>query len=118
MLTLSDASKAQLRRCMSACRDRPDLKQSLRDNLRFLRDYACYLPNDELDRKLTRCELHPDFALLSFDIVMYRRDANGDYKFWFNGGLILHGVQGTTSDGSAPTFSVSLSNKPGWSIHT
>jgi len=62
------------------------------------------------------CHLFPDFAPYSFAFRM--ADATG--ATWFNGGLIYHGP-GQPGDGSAPAFSVDLSNDPAvhrWSVHT
>src|SRR5262249_9289932 len=61
------------------------------------------------------CELYKDFAPFSFYFVLKR---NG--KTLFNGGVIFHGRHDGGGNGSAPTFSVSLSSERGerWEIHT
>ena len=45
-----------------------------------------------------------------------RMDEKGD--FYGNGGIIFHGKHDNGGDGSAPTFSVSITPVDGWSIHT
>lgn len=56
-----------------------------------------------------------DFAPRSFYFARIR-----DNAFIGNGGIIYHGRHDNGGDGSAPTFSVSLSNdlSPRWEIHT
>ena len=59
--------------------------------------------------------LYPDFA--PFSLYFERKKNN---VFDGNGGFIFHGVHDGGGNGSAPTFSVSISNstKSRWSIHT
>ena len=59
--------------------------------------------------------LYSDFAPLSMEFSITDRG-----KHVLNGGFIFHGPHDGYGNGSAPTFSVSLSTEktPGWSIHT
>jgi hypothetical protein len=89
-------------------------RAKLERELEYLGSYACH---DEPEQ--TRCELFPDFAPLSFFFVMYNKSKkDGEYKPYFNGGLIFHGPHDGFGSGSAPTFSVSLNAEHGWSVHT
>lgn len=58
-------------------------------------------------------KIYRDFAPYSFSFVQYY---NG--KEAGNGGIIYHGPDDNFGSGGAPTFSVSLDNKHGWSVHT
>lgn len=57
--------------------------------------------------------LYPDFAPLSMLFALMK-----DGKVIMNGGVIFHGKHDGNGSGSAPTFSVSLSRKNGWHVHT
>ncbi len=61
------------------------------------------------------CHLAKDSAPNSFDFVMFKDDGTR----WFNGGLIYSGP-GQPMDGSAPAFTVSLTQSKGhsWGVHT
>jgi len=85
------------------------LADQLEGRLRFLRDYA--------GGKTTRCRLRPDFAPYSFEFVM-ERSLEGEWTYWFTGGLIFHGPHDGHGSGGAPTFAVTLESTHGWSIHT
>lgn len=85
------------------------LRDQLEERLRYLDTYS---EGDE--RGKSRCQLFTDFAPASFAFTMEVKNAKGEYKPWFNGGLIFHGP----CDGGAPNFSVSLSDEPGWQVHT
>ena len=65
----------------------------------------------------TRCVLRPDGAPYSFLFTMERLE-DGEWTYWFGGGLIYHGPHDTYGSGSAPSFSVMLKPHYGWSIHT
>lgn len=85
--------------------------------LEDLQDKLLYL--EEYGNPQTRAELSKDFAPYSFNFLMLKKHPEtGEYKTWFNGGLIYHGPHDNGGDGSAPTFSVNLSPHDGWSIHT
>lgn len=88
-------------------------RNGLESQLEYLDGYA---EHDE--RGKTRCRLFKDFAPMSFAFVMERKDADGSYQTWFNGGLIFHGSLDGYGSGSAPTFSVTLTPTDGWSVHT
>lgn len=67
----------------------------------------------------TCCDLHYDFAPHSFAFTMYKR-VNGEYKRWFNGGLIYRGP-GSPHDGSMPALTVAVNpsdNLHSWSVNT
>ena len=93
---------------------------SLRDKLNYLNKYACYTDEGNgLDLAKTRCELHKDFAPLSFQFCMFQKnEKTGEYVYWFTGGLIFHGSIDSFGSGSSPTFAVTLTPCDGWSIHT
>jgi hypothetical protein len=84
----------------------------LRRNLIYLRDYA-----DHEHKGLTQCELYRDEPW-GFGFVMRRRNDRGEYRFWFNGGLLYHGSHDGFGSGSGPTFAVTVLPTDGWSIHT
>lgn len=114
--------------------------RSWRDNLRYLRRYACRTEQG-FDPTRVVVTLGRDGAPLSFSLNWWERkdlsqvlsraeirallDAkNWDqflrhYRHWFTGGLIYHGTHDLYGAGIAPTFSVSLGRtEPGWEIHT
>ena len=88
------------------------IRHKLQEKLDYLSTYAC----PEEDDTQTRCNLGYDFAPLSFSFLMFRKDENGAYKPWFNGGLAFH--PGSTEPDRS--FSVELcgSSEPHWSVHT
>ena len=93
--------------------------ENLEERLAYLATYACNMDDpEEGDPERTRCKLFKDFSPLSFVFHMEQRQANGEYKFWFNGGLIYHGPHDGGGDGGAPTYSVNLESTYGWSVHT
>jgi len=61
-----------------------------------------------------------DFAPYSFYFCRVNYKNGRDYKpeYISNGGIIFHGKHDNGGDGSAPTFSVSLTPCNGWQIHT
>lgn len=65
----------------------------------------------------TRCVLYRDWAPLSFSFRIERRDLNGEWVHWFNGGLIYSGPD-VPLDGSMPSLTVSLTPYTGWGVHT
>lgn len=70
-----------------------------------------------VERERSRCVLMKDHAPLSFYFELYSRGADGEYHFWFNGGMLWFS-RGDTGVGS-PQFSVRLDNsQSGWEIHT
>lgn len=89
----------------------------LKRNLEYLRNYA--------GKGNTLCLLKPDGAPMSFTFVMFKKVERGDvvtphgeFKYWFNGGLLFHGRHDGFGSGSGPTFAVTLNPTDGWSIHT
>lgn len=80
----------------------------LQEQLDYLGNYAV---------QETRCELYPDFAPHSLSFQMFEK-GSGEWKFWFNGGLIFHGSHDGFGSGAAPTLSVCLESTDGWSVHT
>lgn len=67
----------------------------------------------EAENKLVNHSIYSDYAPRSF---MFTRYYNGDVSTV--GGIIYHGPHDNGGDGSAPTFSVSLTPHKGWSVHT
>lgn len=112
MLVIEKEGKEQLREAFKVARGL-GMSDQLKQQLRYLDDYA-----EHGDRGRTQCRLWDDFAPHSFYFVMKRRQEDGSYKRWFNGGLIFHGAHDNGGDGGAPTFSVSLTPASGWKIHT
>jgi hypothetical protein len=88
-------------------------RHSLSQALAYLDGYA-----ERNDRGKTRCLLFKDFAPLSFTFTMERRNQDGAYEYWFNGGLIYHGPHDKGGGGSFPTLSVALEPTHGWLVHT
>lgn len=93
----------------------PTMVERLLAQLKFLNSYA---EHDNHGAPNVRVTLHTDFAPYSFSILWERRGKDGNWKYWFNGGLIYHGPHDNGGDGGAPTFAVNLSPHHGWSIHT
>jgi len=90
--------------------EKAGLVEDLQKNLDYLGTYA--------GAERTRCRLFPDFAPYSFEFVMEKLDSEGQWKRWFNGGLVYHGGHDGHGSGSAPTLAVTVSPTTGWSIHT
>lgn len=91
----------------------PQWRKQLEEQLEYLGTFA-----EHGDEGKTRCDLFTDFAPYSFYFLMQKRQEDGTYKTWFNGGLIFHGPHDNGGDGGAPTFSVNLGGSHGWSVHT
>lgn len=87
--------------------------EQLKEKLDYLDTYA-----DHEREGLTKCVLGYDWAPYSFRFCMMTKDEAGEFKYWFNGGLIFHGSHDNGGGGGAPTFSVCLNPTDGWSIHT
>lgn len=91
--------------------------ENLRERLQYLGTYA-----QNGGEKITRCKLFKDWADLSFAFMIQILE-NGEWRDWFNGGLIYSGP-GRPSNGSAPQMTVSLDPdaasgaKHMWSVHT
>jgi hypothetical protein len=67
----------------------------------------------EAEYPLMEHHIFTDFAPRSFEFTrMY------DGQFSGNGGIIYHGSHDGGGNGSAPTFSVSLTPAKGWKVHT
>lgn len=81
---------------------------SLKRNLDYLDNY--------FDKNLTRCDLNPDRPY-GFGFSMFKK-VDGDWKYWFNGGLLYHGPIDGFGSGAGPVFAVTLNPTNGWSIHT
>lgn len=89
-------------------------RAQLEDRLEYLDTYA-----EHGNRGRSRCDLYSDFAPHSFYFCLHvRDDKSGEYKMWFNGGLILHADHDRGGDGGLPTFSVNIGGRYGWAIHT
>lgn len=96
--------------------------------LQHVRDFADSINmRDQLEKQLaylenygtreTRCRLYKDFSPRSFTFLIEAKQ-DGEWRKWFNGGLIFHGPHDGGGDGGAPTYSVSLTPTTGWQIHT
>ena len=90
------------------------LLENLEGQLDYLSNYAC----GEEETNRTICDLYTDHSPHSFYFVMNIKDKEtGEYKRWFNGGLIFFNAG--ESGVSGPQYTVRLdSSKSGWSIHT
>ena len=92
--------------------DKHKLREQLEGKLNYLDTYA----EHEGDRGATRCHLFTDFAPHSFSILMEKRQEDGSYDRWWNGGLIYHAPGG--GNGGMPELSVNLNPTVGWMVHT
>lgn len=88
---------------------------ALSNRLKYLENYGGK-DKDGSDRM--RVRLMPDGAPMSFYFVIETKNAAGEWKTLFNGGVIYHGPLDGNGSGSAPTFAVTLEPTIGWSIHT
>lgn len=93
--------------------ENPEAKLDLKSQLDYLDTYA-----DDNRVGDTKCVLYADFAPQSFAFVMYTKGKDGEYHYWFQGGLIFHGAG--SSGAGAPELSVRLgdTSRAGWSVHT
>jgi len=66
----------------------------------------------------TRVRLYRDRARYSFGFVIEKKDAAGEWRHLFTGGLLYHGPHDGFGSGAAPTLAVTLERTNGWSIHT
>ena len=87
-------------------------KIGMLDQLKGRLDYLANYSDQE-----SRCRLFKDFAPHSFAFLMEHKK-DGEWKPWYNGGLIFHGEHDGHGDGGTPTFSVCVTKTTGWSIHT
>jgi len=97
------------------------MAEQLQERLDYLANFACRDSEGNCDPCKTRCKLSPDRPIGlhtphpdNFYFVMERRQPDGSYRFWFNGGLIFHGLKGHYERGG----SVHLEPTAGWEIHT
>jgi hypothetical protein len=120
----------------------PPLEDLTGGNLIESMKYADTLQNESLKRCIERLRMvdkmqgtktiiFDDYSNHSFEFARWKeREDNEQAGTWVqhqdgkfyqlrgNGGVIFHGVHDNGGDGSAPTFSVSLTPVNGWSIHT
>jgi len=98
---------------VKAFAERMDKFNQLKEQLDYLDTYA-----DHENKGLTKCVLGKDWAPYSFAFTMMKRDANGEYRYWFNGGLIFYDV-GDTGVGE-PQLSVRIgdTSESGWNVNT
>ena len=85
------------------------------DKLKQFEEQLDYLVN--YGQQETQCVLMQDFAPQSLRFVMQQK-VDGEWHYWFNGGLIFHGSHDGFGSGSAPTFSCCLNPTDGWEVHT
>lgn len=94
--------------------DKVNMRAQLEDRLAYLDRYAC----SDAEPEKTKCLLWSDFAQHSFTFLMMRKNKEGEYKDWFNGGLIFHGRHDAYGSGAPPTLATCLQPTDGWSVHT
>ena len=84
------------------------------DKINDVSIYKCLNRLAEVDINCkSKTKIYSDFAPYSFSFARMR-----DGKCIINGGIIFHGKHDGHGSGSAPTFSVSITNSSGWDIHT
>lgn len=86
------------------------LRAQLEGRLAYLDRYAA--------PRRTRCTLYPDFAPHSFAFTMEVETKDGEWRTWFEGGVVYHGPHDGHGSGVHPTLAVTLDATEGWSIHT
>ncbi len=89
--------------------------EALANRLAYLESYGGKDKNGE-DR--SRVRLYKDAAPYSFGFIIQQKNAEGEWAYLFEGGLLFHGSHDGNGNGSAPTFAVSLTPCVGWAIHT
>ena len=94
-----------------------NLEKSLEDRLNYLRTYACTISDDEVDINRTKCILGKDWSPNSFAFTMQRLNEQGEYDYWFNGGLIFYDA-GDTGVDKQLSVRIGCTKKSEWSIHT
>ena len=89
------------------------LTDKLEKQLNYLDTYA-----DHDNNGRTKCDLFKDFAPQSFAFNMMKRSKDGEYKFWFNGGVIFYAPN--DSGVGCPQLSVRIgdTSEADWSINT
>ena len=88
---------------------------AFQSKLDYLDTYACHG-----DALVTKTHLYKDFAPFSFGFSITKRQKDGTYSHWFEGGLIYRGP-GQPGDGSGPSFNVQVAPSEkvhSWSINT
>ena len=114
MLRLHESAKATWAKAKIEAR-RVGLVSQFAKVLMYLNGYANH---ENFKKPKTRVTMYHDFAPYSFSLVWERRNKDGNWEPWFQGGLIYHGPHDNGGDGNFPTLSVNLSPHHGWSIHT
>jgi len=104
---LEDATNGKLSE-IRAFAEKVGKAAQLKEKLDYLGNYS--------DRE-TKCVLYRDFAPHSLSFTMEEK-VEGDWRPWFNGGLIFHGNHDGFGSGEAPTLSVCVNPTDGWSVHT
>ena len=129
MIQLTDRAKEVLREINKAFKETSGgianmdrfirkLRKNLAQKLNYLHSYACH-DGETLDLTRTKCVMGGDFAPLSFSFTIHRKNAKGEYEYWFNGGLLYHSDHDGFGNGGPPTFSVCIGQtEAGWSVHT
>lgn len=68
------------------------VKEKFGEVMTYLINYACRYTDDNGEEKYdplrNRCTLYRDFCPNSFTFVMEKRQEDGSYKAWMNGGVI------------------------------
>lgn len=117
MLRIHESAKEQWKAAKKLARELGLTKQFSKV-LFYLNEYG--EPIGKGPRPEVRVTLYKDFAPYSFSILWERRSIiTGDWKMWFQGGLIFHGPHDNGGDGSFPSLSVNNGDtRHGWSVHT
>lgn len=112
---MKDCTEGKLDESLAFAKERKDDSlQKCIDRLKQVEKNYNEPPLCENDR-LIDTNLFTDFAPHSFYFVRVDKETQ---KMISNGGIIFHGKHDNGGDGSAPTFSVSLTPCNGWQIHT
>ncbi len=89
------------------------LQHKLAERIEYL---AYYAENGDVGK--TRCSLFYDFAPNSFTFTIERRQVDGSYQYWFNGGLIFHDAGSSGSEYPVLSVRVGDTNESDWGVHT
>ena len=63
---------------------------SLKANLAYLDNYGCNVEYDDPEFDRSKIKVHLGYDWTGFSIYWTRRDKEGEYQMWMNGGLIYH----------------------------
>ena len=89
------------------------LQHKFGDRIKYLSTYA-----EHGDVGKTRCRLGWDFAPQSFSFTMEKRQGDGEYVYWFNGGLIFHQANSNGVENPVLSVRVGAHLESDWGVHT